>query len=129
MKNGDIFLIEQDVINEIKKICDHRHWSLYRLAKESGLPYSSLNNIFSRGTCPSIPTLSLICHGFGITLSEFFDQINREDSGREKEHPRSVDYRIQLSEDEEDVIYMYRTLSKSDRKLLEAYLKGLCKKL
>ncbi len=122
-------MIEQDVINEIREICDHRHWSLYKLAKESGLPYSSLNNIFSRGTCPSIPTLSLICHGFGVTLSEFFEQIDRRESGSEKKHPRSVDQQIQLSEDEEDVVYMYRTLSKSDKKLLTAYLKGLCKKL
>ncbi len=116
------------MINKIRENCDRRHWSLYKLAKEAGLPYSSLNNIFSRGTCPSIPTLAQICSGFGISLSDFFDSIAYE-SDQENEHPRSVDYRIQLSADEGDVVYMYRTLSKSDKKLLVAYCKGLCKRL
>lgn len=36
------------------------------------MPPSTLANIFSRNTIPSIPTLETICSGLGITLSQFF---------------------------------------------------------
>lgn len=41
-------------------------------ALESGLSQSTISNIFSRNTTPSIPTLESICKGFGITLAQFF---------------------------------------------------------
>ncbi|MCM1329305.1 MAG: helix-turn-helix transcriptional regulator [Ruminococcus sp.] len=56
----------------LKKILDERGWSYYKLSKESGLSESTVTNIFKRNTIPSIPTLELICQGFGITLSQFF---------------------------------------------------------
>lgn len=49
-----------------------RGWSIYRLSVEADLPQSTLVNMFSRETQPSIATLEAICKGFGITLSEFF---------------------------------------------------------
>lgn len=56
----------------LKKILDERGWSYYKLSKASGLSESTVTNIFKRNTVPSIPTLELICQGFGITLSQFF---------------------------------------------------------
>ena len=44
----------------------------YRLARKCGLSQSTVTNIFSRNTVPSIATLGAICEGFGITLSQFF---------------------------------------------------------
>lgn len=56
----------------LQKIIDERGWSYYKLSKNSGLSESTVTNIFKRNTIPSIPTLELICKGFGITLSQFF---------------------------------------------------------
>ena len=56
----------------IRELMDERQWSEYRLALESGLSQSTISNIFSRNTTPSIPTLESICKGFGITLAQFF---------------------------------------------------------
>ena len=56
----------------IRKLMADRQWSEYRLALESGLSQSTISNIFSRNTTPSIPTLESICKGFGITLAQFF---------------------------------------------------------
>ena len=109
-------MIEQDVLNRIEFFLNFKHWSIYKLAKESGLSYSSLNNIFNRKTCPSIVTLEKICHGFGITLSEFFEYDNNPLRSEE------------ISEREQDILNSFRTLSISDKNLLEAYLNGLCKK-
>ncbi|MCI9030922.1 MAG: helix-turn-helix transcriptional regulator [Clostridia bacterium] len=56
-------------IDELREI---RGWTLYKLAEEAGLTQSTLFNMRTRGTLPSITTLSCICNAFGITLSEFF---------------------------------------------------------
>ena len=49
-----------------------RGWSEYRLAKESGVPQSTISNIFNRNYQPSIASLDIICKAFGITLAQFF---------------------------------------------------------
>ena len=64
---------EQDIIPRIQQLCNQRSWTVYRLAKESGIPYSTLCTMLHKANAPSIPTLIRICSGFGISLSEFFD--------------------------------------------------------
>lgn len=61
-----------DTNERLRKMLDERSWSYYKLSKFSGLSESTVTNIFKRNTVPSIPTLELICKGFGITLSQFF---------------------------------------------------------
>lgn len=65
---------EIDVIQRIKQLCKAYSWTVYRLAKESGITYSTLNTMLNKGTLPSIPTLEKICQGFGITLAQFFSE-------------------------------------------------------
>lgn len=108
-------MIEQDVLSRIESLLEFKHWSVYKLAKESGLSYSSLNNIFNRKTCPSIMTLEKICYGFGISLTEFFDF---------QSQPRMQDV---LSLQEQELVNCHRSLSSTDKKILEAYAKGMCK--
>ena len=64
---------EHEVIIRIQDLCNARSWTPYRLAKESGIPYSTLCTMLHKTNAPSIPTLIKICRGFGITLSQFFD--------------------------------------------------------
>lgn len=63
---------ENEVIKRIQALCAAYSWSLYRLAKESGITYSTLCSMIHKDNTPSIPTLIKICSGFGITLAEFF---------------------------------------------------------
>ena len=56
----------------IRELMAQRQWSEYRLAIASGLSQSTIANIFSRNTTPSITTLESICSAFGITLAQFF---------------------------------------------------------
>ena len=106
------------VIERINQLLKERNWTVYRLAKESGLAYSSLNNIFIRDTVPSVFTLEKICNGFQITLSQFFDT-----------DTPIIPTADMLSSDERSLIETYRTLTKSDKQLLMAYLNGLAKRL
>ena len=109
-------MIENAVIERIQELLEFNHWTPYRLAKNSHIPYSSLNNLLNRRTCPSIPTLEKICNGFNISLSEFFEFV---------ENPLR-DNRI--TEIQQDIINSYESLSVKDKGLLIAYLRGLCKK-
>lgn len=69
-------MLEEQIIPCIRALCDARSWTLYRLTKESGIPYSTLYTMLHKANAPSIPTLIKICDGLGITLAEFFDEHN-----------------------------------------------------
>jgi len=47
-----------------------------QLAKAAGLSSSTLNTLFSSNSDPTFATLSKICNGLGITLSQFFSKEN-----------------------------------------------------
>ena len=94
-----IYIIEQDVLNRIQQLLEFKHWTLYKLAKESNLAYSSLNNIFNRQTCPTVVTLDT--------------NPLRDES---------------LTFEQQDLLNSYNELSSQDKMLLQAYLKGLRKK-
>lgn len=109
-----------NTLNKIKELCDIRGWSVYRLAKEADIPYSSLNNIFIRNTHPTIPTLEKICNGFNITLEEFFHP----------EVPVDFKYRYStLTDDESKLLETYRSMSADEQKILLTYAYGIAKKL
>ena len=61
-----------DVMNRITQLMEERGWSSYKLAKQSGLPISTIANLYRRHTTPSLETLQTLCDAFGITLSQFF---------------------------------------------------------
>lgn len=105
-----------DVLKRIEELLSSYGWSVYKLSREAKIPYSSLNNIFVRNTQPTIPTLMKICDGFQISLSEFF-------------HINSIpDEKELFSTVEIELVHTFRSLSRTEKKLLLAYLDGLTKK-
>ena len=109
-------MIEDQIIERIQELCTRKHISLYRLAKNAELPYSSLNNILHRRTCPTVTTLERLCKGLNVSLSEFFAfeiyPIRNEE----------------LTADEEELLNKYKNLSARKRELLHAYMDGLSQK-
>ena len=67
-----------DILKRIETLKDERGWSNYRLSEEAKLDNSVINNMFARGTMPSMATLTAICEAFDITLSQFFNENKRE---------------------------------------------------
>ena len=61
-----------DVLKEITRLREKRKWSEYDLAKHSGLAQSTISTWYRKNQVPTIQTLDKVCHGFGITLSQFF---------------------------------------------------------
>lgn len=91
-----------DVNGRIKHLMKERNWTEYRLAKMAGLSASTLSNLFTRNTMPSINTLESICNGFGITLAQFFTEGEViELSGEQKEF---FDEWVTLTADEKELV-------------------------
>lgn len=68
-----------EVLEKIEKLRKEKGWSINYLAMESGLTQSTLNNLYSRNTEPKISTLRAICGAFGISLSQFFKEEEKDD--------------------------------------------------
>ena len=68
-----------EVLEKIEKLRKEKGWSINYLAMESGLTQSTLNNLYTRKTEPKISTLRAICGAFGISLSQFFKEEEKED--------------------------------------------------
>lgn len=69
-------LVKMDAKTRIKALMDERGWTVYELAKRSGLSQTTLANLWKRNNEPSLPTLRILCQTFGITLSHFFAEGN-----------------------------------------------------
>lgn len=79
-----------------------RGWTQYKLAKKSGIPSSTLTNMFKRSTSPTFATIETLCDCFGITLSQFFAE---EDM-------------IPLSKEEKEMFTKWVSLSKEQKKII-----------
>ena len=62
-----------DTKKRIKELMDERGWTVYELAKRSGLAQTTISNMGRRNTEPTIPSLRALCNGFGISLTDFFN--------------------------------------------------------
>lgn len=92
---------------KIKSLLEERNWSMYKLAKESDIPYSSLNTLFQKNNQPTLSTLEKICNGFNISMYEFFSDYPpyRQDS-------------FKLADDEQELLLIYQQINSSNQKLL-----------
>lgn len=96
-----------DVLERINELRRERGWTIYKLAEEAMVAQSTMSNMFTRKTLPSLYTLSQICEAFNITMSEFFDD------------------GVEVSE-ETRLLSSFRALNEKDRKTvlaLSAYLR------
>ena len=60
--------------NRILFLCDQKHMTINKLATASAVAPSTIKNIlYGKSHNPGIVTLKMLCDGFGITLSDFFD--------------------------------------------------------
>lgn len=62
----------KDVLKEITRLRTERGWTEYELAKRSGLEQSTISTWYRKKQIPRLQTLEKVCHGLGVTLSQFF---------------------------------------------------------
>lgn len=102
-----------DVHKKINSMAKEQGLTLYELARRSGMTYTVLYNMMTRKTMPKIDTLSKICKGLDISLSEFFSDDKR---------PKPDGF---LTTQEIDLIEINRELNKSGKERLLVYATGL----
>ncbi len=62
------------VANRIIELCQERNMAINALARSAGIPPSTVKNILNGASKnPGVVTIKMICDGFGISLTEFFD--------------------------------------------------------
>lgn len=105
----DEFIVNQHIM----EICKQRNLSIYRLAKMSDMPYSSLNNMIKHRHVPTIYNLIKICNGLNISLSQFF-------AGIEDNVNNNV-----LSSEQQDVLSLWNLLDSKSKEFALIYMKGL----
>ena len=98
-----------DVKERLHQLMDERGWTIYKVAKEASIPWSTVRNMFKRNTEPSIGTLEAICKGMGMTLPQFFD----------------VENQMGLSEEQRLLINQWNKLNEHDKSLIIELLKTL----
>lgn len=101
---------EFDVVGRIQELCQSRSWTYYRLAKASGIPYSTLSTMLHKANVPSIPSLIKICDGLGITLAQFFS--DRDETAK-------------LTADQKQCLCIWDRLDDSSKALAMSYIQGL----
>ncbi len=63
-----------DVLGKIERERLNRNWTEYSLAKNSGIAQSTISTWYRKKLQPSVASIEKICDGFGITLSDFFEE-------------------------------------------------------
>lgn len=63
-----------DILGRITELRNERGWSVYRLAKNAGIPQSSMATWYSKELAPPMEAIEKMCMAFGITLAEFFEE-------------------------------------------------------
>lgn len=63
-----------DILGRIEKERAARNWSEYALAENAGLTQSTISTWRRRNLQPNVASIEKICAGFGITLSQFFQE-------------------------------------------------------
>lgn len=106
--------IEFNAIDRIKALCEERNYSYYELAKQSKIPYSTLNTMLLKNNSPTLPTLCKLCEGFGISLVQFFEGQDGIES---------------MTETQRECLQLFSCLNPDEQQLAIAYIKGLLHKL
>ena len=102
-----------DTKARLQSLMNERGWTIYRLAKESGVAWTTIRNMFARNTEPSIQTLEALCKGLGISLPHFFDDNN--DMG--------------LSPEQARLIHQWNKLHEKDKLLIQELIDSLNEKV
>ena len=62
------------VKNRLLVLCEEKRMSIHKLATESAVAPSTIKNIlYGKSKNPGIVTITMLCDGLGISLSDFFD--------------------------------------------------------
>lgn len=102
-----------NVPDRVKQLMDERGLTIYALAKASDLHWQTIKNLFTRTSNPSVATMTSICKGLGITMSQFF----AEDGDS-----------VVLTEKQTHILRRWESISEEDQKIISDMLDVMIRK-
>lgn len=94
-----------DILGRIESERKKRGWTQYLLAKNSGIPQSTLATWYKKNMQPSVASIEKICSGLGITLSQFFsDEDDPLDHGISSSQKILFEYWACLTHSQQDSV-------------------------
>lgn len=103
----------EDVHKRMDDLMKERNLTPYQLAKQMGVTPSSIYNMKKRGTMPTIETVEKFCRALDISMSDFFAFTDKRINTR------------YVSNDESQLLDMFRAISIHGRERLQAYAEGV----
>lgn len=100
----------KNILNEIERLRQKRGWSEYELAKNTGLPQSTISTWYAKNQTPTIQSLDKLCKGLGITLSQFFAE---------------GDAPISLTPQQREMLDNWSALTPTQQKIISDLLKNM----
>lgn len=79
---------ERSKFDVLKRIDDERikrGWTEYTLAKNAGLPQSTISTWYRKKLQPSVASIEKICNGLGISMAQFFAEEDYEQTMTQKQ--------------------------------------------
>lgn len=93
-----------NVLERITELREQKNWTEYQLAEHSGLTQSTISSWYRKGVLPTIPSLERICHAFGISISQFFDDNSNEVSLINSRQKQLLEYASKLNNEQYDAL-------------------------
>ena len=63
-----------ELAEKLKKICEAKGSTPYKLAKEAGISSSTISEFLKGNSKPRIDTLLIICNQLGISMTDFLEE-------------------------------------------------------
>ena len=93
-----------DILKRLEKLQKERGWTNYKTAQKAKLSESTVSNIYKRCTMPNIVTLEALCDAFGITLSQFFFDYDKDTVQLPPEVTELFENWVMLSDENRDLV-------------------------
>lgn len=99
-----------DIKERITQLRKERKWSLSKLAKETGISETAVYNWYNeKNYTPSRDAIEDVCGAFGITLAEFYANIDED----------------KLSESELQLLQLFRDMPDTQKETVITIVKSL----
>ena len=100
-----------DILSKIQLEKEKRGWNEYTLAKNSGIPQTTISTWYRNNLQPNLASIERICSGFNMTLSEFFC-----------EDPSMM---VELTREQLELLHTWNALTKSQREALLKFIETI----
>ena len=99
-----------NILDKVEKMRLKRNWSEYDLSTHADLPQTTINTWYRKQKIPTLYSLDKLSSAFGITLSELLAETGDP---------------MEITEQDQEILDFYRSLTPKQQKLLKQYLKSL----